>query len=300
VQSIIDTWLTRPRKKANAPVQVAFYGGSFTGLSQQRQQELLESVAPYIKTGKVGFIRLSTRPDYIAPGTAPFLKQHGVGIVELGVQSMSREVLQSSGRGYHPESVINAVALLKKAGLSVGIQMMVGLPGDTTARLMQSVQEVVALQPDLVRIYPTLVLRDSGLHALYGQGKYTPLSLNRAIGMVAKVKEILDQQNIRVVRMGLQPSKELEEKVVAGPYHPSFGELVMSRLLFNRTRSLLRRVENGTIRKLSIAAADLSAFRGPNSINMKRLQALGLLQKMELVCDSGQERQTVAVVGEAC
>jgi histone acetyltransferase (RNA polymerase elongator complex component) len=293
VTAIIDRWLARPRKHPTAPVEVAFFGGSFTGLTGERQQELLDAVAPYITRGRVETIRLSTRPDYIRPGTAAFLRRLGVGCVELGVQSLAPEVLAASGRNYNPECVERAVSLLREASLAVGLQLMVGLPGETTVRLIASVRRIAALRPDFVRIYPALVIRDTGLDRLYRQGKYLPLTLSAAVARTGRVKAIFDHHNIKVVRMGLQPSTELEEKVVAGPYHPAFGELVASRMLFKRTRRLLMQVKEGHVRRLSIAPADLSAFRGPGNRNMKRLKTLGLLQKMELVCDPRQRRQTV-------
>jgi len=293
VTTIIDEWLARPRKYPTAPVEVAFFGGSFTGLTAERQQELLDAVAPYLAGGQVEAIRLSTRPDYIHPGTAVFLQRYGVRCVELGVQSMVPEVLAACGRNYSPACVERAIALLREASLSVGLQLMVGLPGETTVRLISSVCRITALRPDFVRIYPALVIRGTGLDRLFREGKYHPLSLHAAVARTSRIKDMFDRHNIRVIRMGLQPSSELEEKVVAGPYHPAFGELVAARILFNKTRRLLMRVEEGDIRRLSIASADLSAFRGPGNRNMKRLQTLGLLQKMELICDPGQKRQTV-------
>jgi histone acetyltransferase (RNA polymerase elongator complex component) len=293
VVSVIEQWLARPRKHPERPVQVAFYGGSFTGLPEEWQQELLGAVAPYRESGRVDSIRLSTRPDYIGPGAIDVLKEHGVGCVELGVQSLAPEVLAASERGYAVADVEKAVALIKDAGFTLGLQLMVGLPGETTVRMIRSARCAVALQPDFVRIYPALVLRNTGLHRLYTEGKYRPLSIQEAIARTARIKAIFDQQRIKVVRMGLQPSAELEEKVVTGPYHPAFGEIVASRLLFNRTRSLLMQVKDGGVRQVTIASADLSAFRGLGNRNMKRLQTLGLLQKMKLVCDPDQPRQTV-------
>jgi histone acetyltransferase (RNA polymerase elongator complex component) len=294
--AIIDQWLARPRKNPTAPVEVAFFGGSFTGLTEERQQELLDAVAPYIAGGQVDRIRLSTRPDYIRPGTAAFLKRFGVGCVELGVQSLAPEVLAASGRNYSPACVERAVALLREASLTVGLQLMVGLPGETTGRLITSARRITALRPDFVRIYPALVIRGTGLDRLYRQGKYRPLTLHAAVARTGRIKAIFDQHHIKVVRMGLQPSAELEEKVVAGPYHPAFGELVAARMLFKRTRRLLMKVADGDVRRLSIASADLSAFRGPGNRNMKRLKTLGLLQKMELICNPTQRRQTVILL----
>jgi histone acetyltransferase (RNA polymerase elongator complex component) len=295
VAAIIEEWLGWPRKYPEAPVQVAFYGGSFTGLPKERQLLLLAGVAPYMKAGRVHKIRLSTRPDYIDAGTVSFLKSNKVGCVELGVQSMSPEVLAASGRHYAPASVVEAVRLLREAGMTTGIQLMVGLPGETRDSLMRSTLQVAALCPDFVRIYPTLVIRNTGLHRLFLENKYRPLSLQQAVALTCRIKEIFDQHRIRIVRTGLQPSRSLEEKVAAGPYHPAFGELVASRLLYKKARRLLRPAADSTVRRLSIASADLSAFRGPGNINMKKLEALGFLRNLELTCDPLQKRQTVVL-----
>lgn len=295
VRQIIDEWLARPRKDPGGKVQVAFYGGSFTGLARARQQELLAAVRPYLEAGRVNLIRLSTRPDYIdRPGVA-FLAAHGVGIVELGVQSMDHEVLAACGRSYSAARVAASCRILKEEGMAVGIQVMIGLPGENTVKLVSSARQVAELKPDFVRIYPALVLKNSGLAQLYERGGYRALSLNRAISLCARLKRIFDDQGIRVVRMGLQPSSVLGSKVLAGPYHPAFGELVISRLLLQKARRLLAAVPEHESRRLSIAPADQSAFRGRHNINLKRLAALGLLARMELILNPGQQRHTVSI-----
>lgn len=299
VAATIDTWLARPRRHPEARVQVAFYGGSFTGLPIRRQQVLLGAVQPYMEKGLVGMIRLSTRPDYIDAGTVTLLQEYGVGCVELGVQSMHAAVLAASERHYSPDCVEAAVHLLRQAGMEIGLQMMIGLPEETTGIILDSTRRIAALQPDFVRIYPALVILGTGLHRLYKEGKYRPLSMNEAVALSGRIKEIFDRRRIRVVRMGLQASEDLAAKVVAGPYHPAFGELVASRQLFKKTRQALRAAAAGDCRRISIAAGDQSTFRGPYNMNVKRLQALGLLKTMELFRDPSQERQTVVIKSEA-
>ena len=295
VRKTIEQWLTRPRRENNGGVQVAFYGGNFTGLSLQRQEELLRTVTPYIEDGLVENIRISTRPDYIDDTNILFLKEYSVGVVELGIQSFDQEVLAASIRGHSVKQSEDAISLLKKNGFMVGAQIMCGLPGETTSRLMTSVKRVAALAPDFIRIYPVLVIRGSGLEKIYRNKVYKPLSLPRAIALCCRMKNLFDQHGIKVVRMGLQPSRELEEKVLAGPYHPSFGELVMSRALFKKSREILHRTNVTPKRCLSIAASDESAFRGPKSVSIKRLTALGLLDEVELVFDKKQPRNNVTV-----
>jgi histone acetyltransferase (RNA polymerase elongator complex component) len=292
VKKTIEQWLAYPRKEGRNEVQVAFYGGSFTGLPLQRQKELLGAVKPYIDNRRVNSIRISTRPDYIDEKRVVFLEEHSVSIVELGIQSLDSNVLKASVRGHSAEQSERAMQLLKEKGFTVGAQLMCGLPGDTTERLMATATGIAALAPDFVRIYPALVIKGSGLEKLCQEGVYTPLSLSKAVALTCRVKNIFDLHHIRVVRMGLQPSRDLEEKVLAGPYHPAFGELVISRALFKQARKLLRQTLQSK-KNLSVAAADESAFRGPDNVSMKRLAALGLLDGVELVFDKEQARNTL-------
>jgi len=295
VQETIEHWLNRPRKERNIGVQVAFYGGSFTGLSMPRQRELLSAVKPYIDEGQVDSIRVSTRPDYIDDTTISILIEYSVSIVELGIQSLDQDVLEASFRGHSVQQSEDAIRLLKEKGFTVGAQIMCGLPRDSTGKLMETAKKIAALAPDFVRIYPVLVLRGSGLEKMYRNSTYKPLSLAKGVALGCRLKTLFDQHGVKVVRMGLQPSEELASKVVAGPYHPSFGELVISRALFKKSRKVLRKTLAARGKRLSIAAADESAFRGPNNVSMKRLAALGMLDGVELVFDKEQARNTVSV-----
>ena len=295
VQTTIRLWLQRPRKEKKQRVQVAFYGGSFTGLPQQRQRELLESVKPFIRNKEVDFIRISTRPDYIDEKIAGFLKKHSVSIVELGIQSLHQDVLDASIRGHSVLQAQEAIKLLKGKGFIVGAQLMCGLPADNCARVMATARKTAELEPDFVRIYPVLVIKGSGLEKLYRDRKYKPLSLAGAVALSCRMKAVFDKHNIRVVRLGLQSSAELAEKVVAGPYHPAFGELVIARNLFRKTRKILQSEQGRQGKYLHIAAADESAFRGPDNTNIKRLTVLGLLENVEVVFNKDQARNTVLV-----
>ena len=295
VKETIGNWLQRPRREGKAEVQVAFYGGSFTGLPLQRQKELLGSVQSYIEAGQVDSIRISTRPDYVNDVIIDLLKDYSVTIVELGIQSLDQEVLDASVRGHSVQQAEDAICLLKRSGFTVGTQLMCGLPGDNTSRLAATAKKTAALAPDFVRIYPVLVIKGSVLEKMYCNGNYKPLSLAKAVVLCCRMKIIFDQHNIRVVRMGLQNSEELTDNVVAGPYHPAFGELVMARILFNKSRKILDAKSNIQKKRLSIAAADESVFRGPDNVSMRRLAALGLLHGVELVFDKEQPRNTVRV-----
>jgi histone acetyltransferase (RNA polymerase elongator complex component) len=296
VQETIRAQLAWPRRHPEGPVQVAFYGGSFTGLAMERQEELLGAAQPFLDSGRVQELRLSTRPDYVTPEIAGFLREQGVGIVELGAQSLDDRVLAASGRGHTVAQVRTAVACLKEAGLRVGLQLMLGLPGESTVTALSSGRAAAALAPDLVRLYPCLVVSGSPLAELYRQGRYQPLSLSRAVALAGRLWRIFKAQGIVVVRMGLQPSESLEESVLAGPYHPAFGELVLSRLFFNQVRAALSSRPAGQACRLCLARVDESIYRGKGNGNVKRLVDLGLLEGVETVFSDGQTRQSVVLM----
>lgn len=295
VRETICRQLAWPRRHPRAPVQVAFYGGSFTHLERERQEELLLAVAPFLESGQVREIRISARPDGVTPEIAAFLRGHGVGMVELGAQSLVDQVLTSSGRGHSAAQVEEAVGCLRRQGLEVGIQLMLGLPGDTTRRALTSARRAADLVPDLVRLYPCLVIAGSPLAELYRQGRYQPLSLPRAVALAGRMWTIFHHRNIPVARMGLQPSPSLEQNLLAGPHHPAFGELVLSRLLFARARACLAACPGKGLRRLSVARRDESLFRGRNNCNVKRLAGLGFLAGVEIVLSATQPRQSVAM-----
>ncbi len=277
-------------------VQVAFYGGSFTGLDLGRQQELLGAVHPFLEKGTVQTIRISTRPDYIDRLRAVFLREQGVGIVELGIQSFDTTVLTRCRRGHLPEQVDEAFLHLRGAGLSVGGQLMVGLPGESRVGVISGARRLVALKPDMVRIYPTLVLKDSPLADLYNNGGYRPLKLYDAVALCCRLKLIFSRERIPIIRMGLQPSASLEKDIVAGPYHPAFGELVLARFYFNKMRcylSAVQRKRDNKMVRLMLCPADQSVFLGQKKCSVRRLTALGLLQGIEIVYQPGLARMEI-------
>jgi histone acetyltransferase (RNA polymerase elongator complex component) len=296
VQATVALWLDRCQQTPGRLVQVAFYGGSFTGLTRERQQELLGAVAPFVEQGRVQAVRLSTRPDYIDSDGVAFLQDNHVSVVELGVQSMDNRVLAAAQRGHTAEDVQRAMALLGRAGMETGIQLLLGLAGDSRRSLMQTVREVIELQPAFVRIYPLLVVKNSQLASLYRHGEYRPLSLEMAVLLAAWMKERFDRAAIRVVRMGLQAGPELEASLLAGPWHPSFGELVSSRLMLRQTRKLMLQA-GGTVDRpvvMTINPKDQSVFRGICSKNIRRLEELELWQRIRLHTEPDQPRHTVS------
>lgn len=291
IQETIDRCLAWPRKKRR--VELAFYGGSFTGLPLHEQQELLGAAQPYLQSGEISSIRLSTRPDYIDRKIVQFLKERHVSLVEIGVQSMEPQVLEACRRGHSGDDVEAAFYFLRESGIGVGAQLMVGLPGETTGGVLGGAEKIAALAPDCVRIYPAVVLKGSGLERLYHLGKYKPPAMNKTLAVVCRLKEIFDRHNIAVIRMGLQHAEDLEDNIVAGPYHQAFGEMVHSRMLFKKARKALG--EKQGKKTISIASSDQSIFRGCRNKNIQRLTELGLLDNVEMIFQPLQARQTVVV-----
>lgn len=250
--------------------QVAFYGGSFTALPDKLQDEYLATVRPYLVSGQVAGVRVSTRPDRLSSECADRLYRFGVETVELGCQSFSDEVLLASGRACLAETHATAVSLLRAAGLAVGIQLMPGLPGATENEACDSLQKALQLKPDFLRIYPTVVLYGTRLATDWRGGRYRPLSLDRAVEVCADMALISHSAGVPVLRFGLQASTELDSgAVLAGPYHPAFGELVQSRLWL---RALLQLAVDNHACAVQVHPRDLSAVIGQRRSNIQRLQ----------------------------
>lgn len=291
VAETIDRWLGR--KKGRSHVQVAFFGGSFSCLPIEEQVTLLSAVEPYIRDQKVDTIRLSTRPDCIDKTICALFKKYQVGVVELGIQSLSDMVLARSNRGHTAEEARAALQLIKDYGIEVGLQLMPGLPGETTASFLKGIDEVILLQPDFVRLYPVLVVKDSGLETLFDGGGYQPLSLGKAVVLTARCYDKLTRAGIQVVRMGLQPSLSLESSVIAGPYHPAFGELVRSRLWLKQLRSQLACLKPQQKVQIHVCHRDVSAVMGLKKQNIKRLEELGFSGRFTIFPDKNMARGSI-------
>lgn len=231
VENIIEKHLASFPKRKKV-IELGFFGGNFTGIPAKDQEKYLMAAAKYLDEGLIDGIRLSTRPDYINKEVIALLKKYRVSTVELGAQSMVDDVLLASGRGHSVADTINASRLIKKAGMRLGLQMMIGLPGDNPEYDLQTAREFNKLEADDTRIYPTLVIKGTALETLYLERKYIPLEMNEAIKRAADVFRIFEQANIRVIRMGLHPSEGLlgGEDLVAGPFHQAFRELVMTEI----------------------------------------------------------------------
>lgn len=269
VTRIIEEYLsTIPREGSS--VEAAFFGGSFTGIPIAEQSALMERVAPYIESGRISGIRLSTRPDYIDDDILENLKRHGVTTIELGVQSMSDDVLRASNRGHTAEQVVKAARLIRKYGFSLGLQMMTGLPGDTDELSIYTAERIVELEPDCVRIYPTLTIRDTCLEAMYKSGRYVPQTLKSAVELCKKLLLIFESKGINIIRVGLQPTDEInsDASVVAGPFHSAFRELVESSIYYDLIEERLNGIQNAVV---YVNPREISKAVGCRRANIKRL-----------------------------
>ena len=292
LEDTIDRWL--PRFAAQNEIQLAFYGGSFTCLQASTQLSLLSKVYPYIRKRLIHSIRVSTRPDCIDEQVCLRLKEYGVKTVELGVQSLNDRVLERSERGHSAADVGRATELLSQHGFSIGIQLMVGLPGDSTRSFLTTVRDVIDLQPAFVRIYPALIIKNTGLEKLYDEHLYRPLSLHQAIALTRRARELFHEHSIEIIRMGLQPSTELEKQIVAGPYHQAFGELVLSRDWFKAARKMISQVAPAGNIKITISDRDHSSFIGLKRCNIRRLERLFPQCSLEIETDPAMKRRQVS------
>lgn len=248
--------------------QIAFYGGNFTGLDRNEQEELLDLALPYLEAGTVHSVRLSTRPDHLDSDTVRYLFSRQVRTIEVGVQSFDDEVLERSLRGHTGDDARRALKLLAREGFETGAHLMAGLPGDRAEGFIRTVEETIALHPDTVRIHPTIVFRDTALARLYNEGRYQPLSLDEAVNLCAAALVLLTVAKIPVIRLGLQVTEEMlrEKAIAAGPFHPAFRSLVDAVIFKNLALLLLHRASTkpGEYR-LFVSPSDSSRLRGLNN-----------------------------------
>ena len=261
-----------PSDKKNREKQVAFYGGSFTAIHRDDQVRYLKEVEPFLCSGWVNSIRISTRPDALNEETLFLLKEYGVKTVEVGVQSMIDEVLTLANRRHCAKDTVDAVSQLKSRNFEVGLQLMIGLPGDTCDRFLQTLDQVVELRPDFVRIHPTLVLKGAPLETLWRSGEYSPLSLEEAVQWLKKGILRLENSSLSIARIGLQPTKELQRDFIAGPFHPAFRQLVDSAIFFDMAASLLQRSHRNELALFFCHPKETSNLRGQKNENILRLK----------------------------
>lgn len=274
----VSAKLTDARNAGLRGLELAFYGGSFTAIDPAVQEELLAAAQPFLEDGTVAAIRLSTRPDAIDAAALARLKKYRVSTVELGAQSMVDEVLLASGRGHTAADTERAAALVKAAGFALILQMMTGLPGADIERDTETARRMIALRPDGVRIYPTVIVEGTALCALWRAREYREHTVADAVETCARILPMFEAAGIPVIRLGLNPTEELSGgAAVGGAYHPALGELVRSEILRREAAELMRGIPAGACVTLGVAPKRVSAMTGQHRSNIKRLTAEFLL-----------------------
>lgn len=271
--SDVDKAVAEAQKSKNynpKTTEIAFFGGSFTAINRNYMLRLLRRAGRYVDEGVVSGIRISTRPDAINKEVLEILKQYHVTAIELGAQSMNDTVLRKNNRGHTARDVKNASKLIKEYGFSLGLQMMTGLYGDTDLNAIKTAESIAALRPDTVRIYPTIVLKDTDLAAMYIEKIYTPQSLENAVNLAAKLLLIFDRENISVIRLGLHSIEN--EAYIAGPWHPAFSELCQSAIYLEKIKEALKGKGNYII---YVKKGAISKATGQKRKNLEALKKLG-------------------------
>lgn len=251
--------------KEDSQVEVAFFGGSFTGIEEEKQIELLSTAYEYIKAKKVNSIRISTRPDYINREILKRLKKYKVKTIELGVQSANDYILKRAGRGHTFEDVKKASKLIRFYGFKLGHQMMVGLPESTKLDEINTAKQLIKLKPKMVRIYPVLVIKGTQLEKEYNEGKYKALTVVQAVEICKELVKMFTKKKIDVIRIGLQPTDTITDpqnknsEVVAGPFHSAFRQLVESGMWYD--------VIVDKIKKLNAKVKEVEVIVNPQDVN---------------------------------
>ena len=297
VKSYLDS-----NKNRYSNVEIAFYGGSFTGIDKAYQETLLSWAGAYIEDGQVSSLRISTRPDYINEDNLSLLKKYNVSTVEIGAQSFNDEVLQFAQRGHDAAATVLAMKTLKDSGFRTGLHLMAGLPKDTPDGFMNSVSKAIDLMPDIVRLHPLIVLEGTALTEEFRRGNYKPLELSEAIDLCRQAWEKLSAAGIRIIRMGLQVTEAMRKEgaVLAGPFHPAFGSLVMSSIFYNHTIKLLASIPQDTKElRFNLSGRDMSSFRGMGNMNIAAIKKLYPHTNLIIESISGQTRGEISVATDS-
>lgn len=284
----VSLWRSTAGKR---PLEVAFFGGTFTALPEEIQAELLVSLQPLLEEGTITSVRISTRPDYINADHVAWLAQMGVSTIELGVQSMDDAVLAASGRGHSAADSLSAIRCIKKQGLQAGAQLMPGLPGDTPAGSLASLDRVIAEGADFLRIYPTIVLQGTELARRYEAGEFMPLSLDRGVSLCKLLLQRAMQAGIPVIRLGLQDDTGLDSlSVLGGCWHPALGQLVRSQLYADLVTLFVPPGRSATV---YCHPARLSDLLGMKRANLQRQAERGV--QMRVVTDASLKKEELEI-----
>ncbi len=266
------------RKHHHESKEIAFFGGTFTNLPSAKQAELLDEVNQLIdaETG----IRISTKPDCISLDNLTFLKSKNVKTIELGIQSFDDEVLRSSKRGYSSQTAVKSCEMIKENGFKLGIQLMPGLPESNRESDLNSIKKTIELKPAYTRLYPTIVLKNTELEQRFKKGDYSPLELEQTIDFLVKAINMLEANDITVIKTGLHSDID-EENVIAGPYHQTLGELVKAKILLKKIIADFQRE-----RTLVYSKKDTSLFKGFDRKMIKRMKQLLKVDKIRAKADA--------------
>lgn len=272
VKNTIEEYL-KTLPKEDVFIETAFFGGSFTGIDIDVQRKLLGAAYEYVKSGDINGIRISTRPDYISEEILDMLTEYGVTTIELGVQSMDDEVLKSASRGHTSQQVIDSVNLIRRYPIRLGLQMMTHLPGDTDEKSIMTAQRIIDLKPDMVRIYPTLVIKDTYLEKLYHSGRYVPHTVDEAVNLCKQLLLMFETANIPVIRVALAVTEEIspDGSVVAGPFHSAFRELVESAIYCDK---IVDAVKNSDADKIGVNSREISKAVGNRKSNIEKIKEI--------------------------
>jgi len=297
----VKSYLDRKEKKY-VNVEIAFYGGSFTGIDNTYQENLLSWANSYVEAGLVNSIRISTRPDYITKDSLTLLNKYNVSTVELGAQSFNDEALRFAQRGHDAAATLAAMKILKEQGFSTGLHLMAGLPQDTPNGFMDSVNKAIELMPDTVRLHPVIVLAGTALAEEFRRGNYKPLELAEAIDLCRQSWEKLSKAGIRVIRIGLQVTDAMEKDgaILAGPFHPAFGSLVLSSLFYNSSLKLLTGIpHNAKELRFNVSGQDISNFRGMANMNIAAIKKLYPQANLIVESIEGIEHGKISVAADS-
>ena len=306
VKNIIEEHLKYIKK--DSKVEVAFFGGSFTGIEEAKQEELLSTAYEYIKQKKVDSIRISTRPDYIDKKILKRLKKYKVKTIELGVQSANDYILKKAGRGHTFEDVVKASKLIRWYGFDLGHQMMVGLPESTTVDEINTAKQLIKLKPKMVRIYPVLVIKNTKLEKDYNDGKYKPLTVTQAVEVCKELVKLFVKKHIEVIRIGLQPTDTItnpendKSEVVAGPFHPAFRQLVESGMWYDviveKIKQLNTKVKEVVVTVNPADVNNVIGQRKDNINNLRDVYDVNLIVKADEKIKQGKSKIEITKIYE--
>ncbi len=277
IEKSVSVALQNPNLKGG---EIAFFGGSFTAIEEEYMLMLLKTANKHIDGEKITGIRISTRPDGINNEICKTLKRYGVVAVELGAQSMDNNVLRLNNRGHSAQDVENAVKILKSNGFETGLQMMTGLMGSSRQESIETAKKIIALSPDTVRVYPTVVLENTYLHKAYLDGSYIPQTVEEAAEICCEILPMFYENKISVIRVGLHSGTDIEKGFVAGAYHPAFKEVCESKIYFKKILSLLE--EKGLKNVIAfVPVGAISQAVGHKKENLQKLKQKGYNVKVK-------------------